>query len=589
MTPLLHELKRRHVPRVVLVYGASAVAVVQAADVIFPRLGLPSWTVTAVVWSAVIGLPVAAALAWLFDLTPGGIHRAPDASPPGAAPPAWVTPRTAIVVVLLLLVTAGTGWWAGRTVGAVAVEDATRSIAVLPFAITSGRAEDAPFAEGLADELLNVLGRINGLKVAARTSSFAFRDEADVRMIGDSLGVQSVLEGTVRREGERVRVSATLINVADGMRIWSEQYDDDLSQVFVVQERLARAIARELELRLGNGAVVAGRSTDPQALEAYLRGLARFRDRASADDVRAAIAEFQHAVSAHPDFAEAWGGLALAYAVLPGFDTVSVTTTAPRVREYAARASRLDDRLATPYAALCESLGGQEWRWAEAEQACRASIARNGSFETAHAWLGALLAMQARFEESDVAFGRALMLDPRSPIIHQMAGVAAFSARDLPRAEHLIAESLRLDPAQNNLPSLLGAIRILRGDFAGARAVFLAATPGNAAEIDAYLEGVRNPVVREAMLPAIRALVDSTITNWATYAALSLAFFGDTASAIRYVQRAHERREFTLAMHLSSPVLDAIRDDPRFRAVVAAMHLDPEALARARRMQVQRR
>ncbi len=573
MKAFLGELKRRRVPRVVLVYAAGAAALIQAADVIVPRLGLPSSIVTVLVWCAVIGLPVAAVLSWIFELSGSGIQRETDVAAATARGPAWISPRTAVVVAVLLAATAGTGWWAGQTIRPIAVEDATRSIAVLPFAAAEG--EDASFAEGLADELLTVLGRINGLKVAARTSSFAFRDAADVRVIGDSLGVSTVLEGAVRRDDGRVRVSATLIDVTSGLGIWSEQYEEDVAQAFLVQEQLARAIARQLELRLGDGAAIAARrATPPQALEAYLRGLAHFRDRNNVEDMHAAIANFQSALAEAPDFAEAWGGLAMAYAVLPGFDTVSVTTTAPRVREYAERASRLDDRLATPHAALCESLGMQEWRWAEAEQACRAAIERNGSFETAHAWLGALLAIQGRYEESDVAFSRALLLDPRSPVIQRMAAAAALSARDLARAERYVAESHRLDPAELSTQYLLSGVRVLRKDFTGARDAFVTATPAEQQQTDVFLRAVSDPAVRAAVLPIFHTTIDSTVTNWATFVSISLSMLSDTAGALRYMQVARDRREYILAAYIHSPFLDMIRTRPEYQDVLRSMHLE---------------
>ena len=212
MSGFLEELKRRRVVRVALVYGAVTFAVFQFADLVFPRLGLPDRAITWVIVLGLIGFPVALAIGWAFDVTPQGIRRTDGSLDPASDTTApWLSTRTVVATVTLLVAAVAAGWLAGRS-GAppeAAAADARRSIAVLPFANVGGREEDEYFSDGLAEEILNLVARIEGLQFAARKLAFAFKGRnLDARVIGDSLGVTTVLQGTVRREGEQVRVTA---------------------------------------------------------------------------------------------------------------------------------------------------------------------------------------------------------------------------------------------------------------------------------------------------------------------------------------------------------------------------------------------
>jgi adenylate cyclase len=489
------------------------------------------------------------------------------------------------IVAAAFVLTASMAWFAGRAGARTNIEDATRSIAVLPFVNVSGSEADEHFTDGLADELLNLLGRIDGLKVAARTSSFAFRGRSnDIRMIGDSLGVLTVLEGTVRRDGQRVRVTANLVNVADGMAVWSEQYDDDITQIFQVQERMARAIAKELELRLGRNALSRRGVVNPEALDYYLLGLERFRQRANGTQVKEAIAHFERAIAIDPQYAQAYGGLAMSWAVLPAWDTISTQSTAPRVREYAQRAMELDDRLPEPYAALCQSLGVGEWKWVEAEEACHAAIERNGSFESAHAWLGEMLAALGRDAESTRSFDRAVLIDPYSPVIHNMAGLGAYSARDFPRADSLIVRALQLDSTMVTARMGAGAIDLAQGEKESALQRF-ASTMGKQAA-DMFFVARRDSSARNAVGGFYEMMLDKRESNWATSMAAGFALMGDRERALKYLQIAFDLHEFSLATTSVTPMFDDVRDDARFREIVRGMGLDPDNSARTRAMRV---
>jgi TolB-like protein len=290
----IDELKRRKVVRVALVYVATAFAVVQAADVMLPRMGVPDWAINLVVALAVLGLPIALVLAWALELTPDGVRvtRSATAGSGDTAPPALLGGRTIAVVALLLAVGAGLGAGLllaprttvepGNVMGAGATPDGPpsaaapdRSVAVLPFADFSPDGDQEWFSDGLAEEILNALARLPDVRVASRTGSFQFRDRSgDVKTIADSLGVAHILEGSVRRAGDQLRITAQLIRAADNAHLWSQNFDRDATDVIRVQEEIAYEIARTLRTALDPeelaGMVAAG-TNSIAAHEAFLR------------------------------------------------------------------------------------------------------------------------------------------------------------------------------------------------------------------------------------------------------------------------------------------------------------------------------
>jgi TolB-like protein len=235
---LFAELKRRNVFRVAAVYGATAFVIIEASDLVFPRIPLPEWTIALVVWLALLGLPLALALAWAYERTPEGIKATDpavtaelDAIVRQPLRSRWPAGIAALLGIALLALAA---WWTlARTGPGVRSYD---SIAVLPFADMSGDQDNQYFSDGLAEELINALAGVEDLKVAGRTSSFALRDQnLDLRTIGDTLDVEAVVEGSVRRSEDRVRITAQLIDAETGFHLWSEEYDRDITGIFVVQ------------------------------------------------------------------------------------------------------------------------------------------------------------------------------------------------------------------------------------------------------------------------------------------------------------------------------------------------------------------
>ena len=567
MTSFLTELKRRQVVRVALVYGAAAFAVLQAADLAAPRLGLPDWTVTFVLWLAILGLPVALVLSWVFDLTPDGVRRT-DADAQPSASTAWISARTIMFVIPALIVAALAGWLARgprRPAGAD-----LNSIAVLPFSNLSGSTEDDYFSDGLAEELLNLLARIDGLKVSARTSSFAFKGKnLDVRAIGDSLDVGTVLEGSVRRDGQTVRISAQLISVADGYHLWSDQIDAQPGNVMQLQEQIARSIADALEIKLRRADALATRgTTSPEAHDNYLLGLSKFNQRGPAP-LREALRYFEQAVAADSNYAQAWGGIALVQAVLPSWETVDPALAGQRARRAAERAIALDPMIGEPYAALCQSLALNEWRWAEAEKACAAAIARSPNLAAAHQWRGELLNILGRFEESRAAYQEAVERDPRSVIGHVTAAFGAYVRADTAGVINGTAAARALDPT--GIARFISTQLLLGvGDTATVRTLLTEMrTPAD--RIDLVTRRLRDPAARAAVLQVL----DPPPGQGFTPRANNRAMVGDLEGALDYLEKALAAHEFNLPHALRNPEYAPLHGNPRFRRIVERMGLAP--------------
>ena len=324
----LAELKRRHVFRIAAVYGGVGFVVVQAADVFIPALHLPPWILSAVAFLVILGFPIAILIAWAFELTSEGLKKTADATAGEldaiAAAPAgsrWPIGLAALAGVILIVLS---GWWlaTGRMRGTGTYD----SIAVLPFANLSDNEELDYFSDGLSEELLNALAGVEDLRVAARTSSFAFKGtNADIRTIADSLGVATVLEGSVRRSGDQVRITVQLIDAEHGFHLWSNEYDRGLDDVFATQDEIASAVTAALipRLKAEDVPTTRGGTKDVVAYDEYLKGREKWRSREVAA-LKEAVEHFRTAADLDPDFALAWSGLADAVDALVWRDVGSV-------------------------------------------------------------------------------------------------------------------------------------------------------------------------------------------------------------------------------------------------------------------------
>ena len=397
--------RRSRTVRVAGLYAVSAWVLIQVAATTFPYLGLPEAAVTVVIIACALGFPPVLAASWLLPVRgEGGEDGASHATPPSAASRAWI-----VAGAVVLLLAAGFAIRAFRP--GVSTEGAA-SLAVLPFLNVGEDPESRYFSEGVTEELLNALARVDSLRVPARTSSFAFGEgEVAVQEVARRLNVSHVLQGSVRRSGEQVRITARLVDGASGYQVWSEQYDRELSDIFAVQEEIARSIVGALRIRLVGSAPLVKRYTDNlQAYDRYLRGRFLQADR-SRETLFESIAMFRDALALDSTYALAWAGIADAYTFLAD-SHLPPTEAYPRAREAALRALELDPSLSEARGALALIRLASDWDHAGAIEDFHAALLLDPRNSFAHAYLGHTYAALRRFDEAAAAMVEAARLDP---------------------------------------------------------------------------------------------------------------------------------------------------------------------------------
>lgn len=463
------ELRRRNVLRAGLAWLALSWLLIAIADLLFPYLGFPDEAIRALIVGLLVALLPVLVLAWLLELTPSGLRldRGPTEENPENKRTGRRLDQLALVLILMALGLSAVREFiipaapvpstqnAASQLPETAPEPAPlppappgpidpRSVAVLPFANMSPDSENAFLAEGMAEEILNVLSRVDGLKVASRTSSFSFRNEAvGVREIGRRLGIAHVVDGSVRRQGERVRITAQLVEAATDRQLWSGSFDRELTDIFALQEDIAQAIADALADTLGMRTVRVRRATDNlQAYELYLRGRQLFAQRgASLMPARELLGQ---AVELDPAFAEAWAVLAGVEYVLPSyFAEVNTTDASRRATEAAANAlERLDNE---PNAlAVSARLSADDGRRNEAIAFADRALELDPNNANTWMWKGLTLIETGQIEAARECFQRARELDPLSGIHYGWLGATETVQGNLEDAEEHLDRAHRL-------------------------------------------------------------------------------------------------------------------------------------------------
>src|SRR5438876_6814541 len=365
------ELKRRNVYKVAVAYAIVGWLVVQIATQVFPFLEIPNWIVRLVIVLVAIGFPIALVIAWAFELTPEGLKRtevADAAIAPRSSHRAWI-----YVVVIGGILSIGLFFLGRYTAGnatprhsEAATATPQKSIAVLPLLNESGDPHDEYFSDGLSEELIAALAQINGLKVIGRSTSFRFKDKhEEPKTIGEKLGVATLLDGTVRKQGDRVRIVAELVNAADGIQLWTRTFDRELKDIFAVQQEIARAVAESLKVTLLGSSEKSSQmaSSSVEAHNAYLQAHFHFQRR-NIEDYRKAISYFDQAIQLDPEYALAYAERAEAW-TLWGDLTGQRPTAYPKARSDAEKAVAIAPALAEARAALGFVRCFVDWNFAD--------------------------------------------------------------------------------------------------------------------------------------------------------------------------------------------------------------------------------
>jgi TolB-like protein/Tfp pilus assembly protein PilF len=457
------------------------------------------------------------------------------------------------------------------------------SVAVLPFVDMSPEKDQEYFCDGIAEEITNALARVDRMRVVARTSAFSFKSKnVGVPAIGKKLGVGAVVEGSVRKAGNRLRIGVQLTNTRDGYELWSEQYDRELEDVFAIQDEITLAIVAQLKVTLlgdDKAALVKRHTANPEAFNTYWKGRF-FWNKRTEDGYRKALSYFEQAIEQDPSYALAYVGVADCYDLMGWYDYLAPERAFPKAMAAVHRALAMDDSLAEAHATAGWLCVNYEWSWDCAEKEYKRALALNPGYATAHQWYAEYLSYMGRHEESISHGRRAVGLDPLSIIINNDLGQVLYYARESDRAIEQLQKPLEMDSdfaishyflsfahLQNHeytqaIRAAHKALALVGGDdpLHVAQLGTVYAFSGDSEEAIGALERLRELARERYVSPFAVALIHVGL--------------GDHDAAFEGLNKAYDTRDHWLETLKVHPILDTLRGDPRYAALLEKMHLD---------------
>jgi len=584
------ELKRRNVYKVAVAYAIVGWLVMQIAATVVPALHLSDAITSAVVLLVILGFPIALIIAWAFELTPEGLKRTEFAEQlPKKAPRshAWI-----YVVVIAGAISASL-FFLGRYTATSKQSGLTglpaKSIAVLPFDNLSRDPDNAYFAEGIQDEILARLSKIADLKVISRTSTQKYKSAPDnLREIARQLDVANILEGSVQKSANQVRVNVQLINALSDAHLWAEIYDRKLTDIFAVESDIATTIAQTLQAKLTGSerTAIAKRPTaNPEAYELYLKGRFFWNKRTGAD-LRTAIEYFNQALGKDPGYALAYVGLADSYGLLNVYGAASPADSFPQAKAASKKALELDDTLAEAHTSLALVLNDYDFDFEQSLKEFERAIQLNPNYATAHQWSARPLLALGQFDRAIAESKRAVELDPLSLVINTDLGTDYFVARRYDEAIAQLHKTIEMDPRFYFAHGALGRVCQLKGQFNEAiaeyrKAVELNDDPSVLALLgQAYARaGQREEAQR--ILARLSEEGKSRYVQAYSFALMFLAL-GNKERAIDEMERGYRERGVGVFWVKVNPLLDDLRANPRFEALVQKVFAPKKAEADSR-------
>jgi TolB-like protein/Tfp pilus assembly protein PilF len=573
------ELKRRNVYKVAVAYAVVGWLVIQISSTVLPTFHAPEWVVQTLVVLVALGFPIALVLAWAFEATPEGIKRTEvaDAMPAtaGQKKHAWiyVVVIGAVISVALFFL----GRYTSRdTASAARTELPEKSIAVLPFESLSEDKANAYFADGVQDEILTRLAKVADLKVISRTSTQRFKSApSDLRDIAKQLGVMNILEGSVQKSNDQVRVNVQLINALTDAHLWAEIYDRKLTDIFSVESDIAKTIADTLQAKLTGSektAISKKPTANPEAYEVYLKGRFFWNKRTGADLLKA-IDYFNQAIAKDPNYALAYSGLADSYLLLSPYGAATPKDSIPQAKAAVKKALQLDGTLAEAHASLARILSGFDFDSQKAIAEFERALELNPNYATAHHWFGAgpLLAL-GRFDESIAEAKRSIELDPLSLINNADFGNDYYYARRYDEAIAQLRKTVEMEPRFYLARYYLGQALQLKGQLSEAISEYR-----KAAELDddpfvlALLGQAYARVGQQTEANKILAQLNQEAkSRYVGAYGVGLIFLGlgDKNRAMDELERAYRENDGNDIYNIRiDPLLDPLRGDPRFEAL----------------------
>jgi TolB-like protein/Flp pilus assembly protein TadD len=577
----LAELKRRHVYRVAIAYGVVAWLLIQVATQVFPFFEIPNWVVRLVVLVSVLGFPISLIIAWAFEMTPQGMKREEEIAP-NEYIPHWSTRKFAALIVTIAMLATGVLMFqlvrskptSPAQITAAAMPS-QKSIAVLPLLNESGDPGDEYFSDGLSEELIAALAQVRGLKVIGRSSSFRFKDKKEEsKAIGEKLGVSTLLEGTVRKQGDQVRIVAELINAADGSELWSRTFDRELKDIFAVQSEIAMAVATSLELTVLGANEKSAQNAATKSVEAhnaYLQGHFYF-ERRNLEDYRKSVGFFDQAIHLDPGYALAYAERSEAWAWIGDLSSEKQKEAWAAAGSDAEKAVAIDPHLAEAHAALGWVRFFIEWKFAEGLTELGRAQELSPWNPTANDLMARVVVYRGQFQEAEKLARQAIELDPLGYQARTSLARVLFTEGKLDEVEAAARKAAELQPTAAGNHRWQVFVAIQRGD-------------GEAALREARLEpneGYRHFELALAHYargdrPAADAALAELIAKDGDFLAYQIAevyaWRGEKDKAFEWLQISLNDHDTGTLSLLIDPLMRGVRHDTRYDGLLAKIGL----------------
>ncbi len=571
MRDFFAELKRRNVYKVAAGYAVVGWLVMQVAATIVPALHLPESLTTAVVVLTLLGFPIALVVAWAFEMTPDGMKRTENLLP-NEKIPQWSERKFAAFLVSIGLLAAALLVFQmvrGKS-DASASPAVEKSVAVLPFLNESGDLGDEYFSDGLSEELISALAQIGQLKVIGRSSSFRFKGKnEESKTIGEKLGVKTLLEGTVRKQQDHVRIVAELVNAADGTELWSQTFQRELKDIFAVQSEIAEAVARALELKLlGRENQMAKRAStaSAEAHNVYLQGHFYF-ERRNLEDYRKAIAFFDQAIQLDPNYALAYAERSEAWTWIADQSVENQKKNWAIAAGDAEKAVAIAPHLAEAHSALGWERFFGEWKFDEGLAALRRAQELAPGSATANHLLSSILVFLGRFPEAEKLARRSVDLDPLNFQARINLARILFYEKQYDEAMAVAQQAAELQPTGTSSHRWQVCIAVVRGDVETAlREATLEPNEAYRHFALALAQAARGD--RAAADDALAELIAKDKNIAAYQIAQVYAWRGETDKAFEWLQISYDTHDTGTLSLMIDPLLKSLRADPRYQALL---------------------
>jgi TolB-like protein len=580
------ELKRRNVVRVITVYAASAFVVLELVDIITDPFGLPDWTLKLVVVLLAVGLIVAVILSWIYDIHPeDGIVRTEPVNKLRAkkAPKSSNSWKIASYISFAVI----TGLIILNLMRRKGMENQDQpvgmSIAVLPFEDMSPEQDQEYFCDGISEEIINSLAQVPELKVIARTSSFSYKDKnQDIREIALALGVETIVEGSVQKIGDQIRIMVQLIHAEDGIHLWSKRFDRKFTDLFAIQDEISRSIVENMKLELLGSQTenTKGQTVNLEAYQLYLQGR-HFWHRRTKQDLRQSIKYYQETIKLDSNYALAYAGLADAYFISAYWRYMNYKEAYESGKEFALKAISLDPNISEAYATLGGIATWYEWDWKDAEEQILKALHLNPNYASGYQYYSELQSLLGNHSGARKNIDKAIALNPNSTVMYALSSNYYYDTGDFDKA--LADDTKSSELALFNRPRLRAIRCLVRlqkyEDAIHEMNRMLTRIPGYQSDED--LDSIYLAAgIKGAVRGFIRHMEKDAYKNYFAMSSPNISIAGmyalidDPAKSLEFIEKAYQEREANVVEIYKGLDFRILRDNPRYLELLALMNLN---------------